>query len=459
MKLQFKLKSASMKALSRSGGGALLLLPSLCFGFGESLCYDGKSWYNCVGKTVPLECYDTQAKLENPSDACLTAAFNDANAIAGDTTTPKIEEAHNLQTYIIAQALGMKPTAAFWVAIYSSVPDFGDIFPIDKFGNKMNNCPTLGTERFRGTNRQAAISQFSAGHVLHFPNPYDTTTATGANPDFSDPHEGASTSLMDFVLQKRGNACIAGATSNSVPGAISAAGEACYHSELKDTTIPSATNPQQFFHYPIGRHGYTGDVFVDYTPALTPPSAIATHVTNPVFLEDVQSVLDSKPGRYENGPVPDDLYLLALALHVKADRISHAECLDNSPMTIMTSPPAHVGHLLFSASDDNCGGFWHAWRHFMEFGTDFKNEKITSFVAMTYDDIEAFLELYPAYKDAPENLRLVAKEELQSVLTSASKMPNARSRMEKYDALINSYKMQPLPGHDPGYKSGECPSF
>jgi hypothetical protein len=218
---------------------------------------------------------------------------------------------------------------------------------------------------------------------------------------------------------------------------------------LRYTINPSGSNPEKHLHYPSGAHGYTGDAIASYTAIGTGTGSYATNV---VFLDQIQSSLYAAPGRYLGGPVPADLFYLALALHTKADRISHAECLDKSPMTMSAD-----GHLVQNNSNKNCTGNWHAWRHFMEWGTGFLNAKVTSSIGMTYDDIGAFLFLHPEYLSLDP--LLVSKEQLQTDLGNISIIKSAQSRTQAYDDLIATYGMGALPGHDQSYSSGQCPSF
>lgn len=429
----------------------LLLLPLDGYGFGESICHNEQSgWFNCVGRSVPARCTSTLELLNNPSPSCRDAALRDVDTIKADTKTARMEEAHYIFPYIIAQGLGMRAEAAYWLAIFGSVPDLGATLPVDKFGEIMRHCPQLGTPAFNALNRNSRKSNLSGGMLYHFPFRFHSMTNTGAFPNFFDPFEGPSVQLLQYAMGLRSNACIGGVTHDTNTYLISSMGYSCYHNELRDwLNSPTDVAPKKYISYDEGVVSYSGDAIVEYTPDSFGSTTVPADV---VFLDEAQSVLDASPGRYQGDAVPAELFNLALALHTQIDRISHAECIDNSPMLI-----DRKGRLIPEGNDKNCGGNWHAWNHYIEWGSGVHNPKVESAIGTMYDGIFIFLLLHPEYRDFTKIM--LSRQELQIQLSLIAYMQTAKDRVESYNQLISGYGMTALPGHGLRYQPGQCPTF
>jgi len=142
-------------------------------------------------------------------------------------------------------------------------------------------------------------------------------------------------------------------------------------------------------------------------------------------------------------PLPEPivpLIRLGVYLHAMADRHSHHACLDESPLNRL---PDGRFEVIFGP---HCTQTDHVVQHGFETGHKELPPRTSQAIEMTYDDIHAWLEKFPAWRKNKPNP--VSREALVADLLDALRPPKADQRIKAMRKLWDAHKLCGLPGDE-----------
>jgi hypothetical protein len=374
--------------------------PSPAFGFAEDLCMIVSP--NAPRKGKVMNCFDIHCNddLEFGSFKSLRCTAKQV-VQAGLTSVDLVpirgrSMVHFDATYVIAQALGMSATDAYWVAAYNEAVDQGSYQAYDTAGNGLAAYTTLEIPGVRRTNMPAG------GTFFHFVPPVKENVVLDKL-DVTSPAEAPLMHVRQWAFGERDTLCRFGLA--SVPFTNS---PGCFQLPQRDYAISykfPLTSAQNSGGVPVRIHG--GEV------------------------------------QLADSPLPADilpLVKIGVYVHTAADRASHHQCTDISPFT-----RDEDGRFIINFNT-TCTQGVHAAQHGLEIGHPELPPRTKLAVELTYDELKAWLEKFPAWrKNKPVN---VTREALVADVLDGLRPAKAEDRLAAYHGLWDRYGLCGLPGDE-----------
>lgn len=382
---------------------ALGITPATAYGFAEDMCMIVANNAPRQGKII--NCFDLHC-----NDDLEFGSFKSARCtmkqmvMAGLNTVEALpirgrSMVHFDATYVIAQALGMNATDAYWLAAYDQAVDQSSYQAYDKQGEGLAKYTTLEIPGVRRTNLPVG------GTFFHFVPPLKPTQIVDRLEIQSDT-EAPLRHVRDWAFGDRETLCRFALTAEpfkNVPGCFT-----LRNPEGKDEDAIS-------FKFPFASSGEG-------------PGIVSKVVGGEVQLSESPLPADMLP-----------LIKMGVYIHAMADRISHHACCDVSPIQ------REEGRFVLNFGP-GCDQATHASLHGLEVGH--KELPIRTRVAIetTYDEISAWLAKHPEWrKGKPAKVK---KDQLVADLLNGLKPEQAEDRVKAYRKLWDKYKICGLPGDE-----------
>jgi hypothetical protein len=335
---------------------------------------------NCsiTGNCLPESCAATPTSEQNTE--CINPAIL-SFPNGGDPRARSMIHADSI--YLLAQAVGLDPRVAYFIAAYGDTPDKDGQFilmipssngPFLQYQDPQHQTIAL-PDLFRGS---------AIGQGIHFPlvtyvpeitfNPTDSlhegvsrlrSWALGGRFGFQSPCLGGITFQDTWILGYfSGTKCYVSTMYYSFEGGL-------YHVNQTPDVLGFQTGDQPF-------------------QSNTPLTKIEANDA-PVFAGDLQRILDRSPGRLADGltPVPLALVQIGVYIHSLMDRASHTPAL--MPLRVTGS----ASDLIFN--DQVVFPFPHAYLHFEEVGIPAVSARTEVALNLAYDELRTFAEQHPNF--------------------------------------------------------------
>lgn len=466
-------------------------MPLEAFGFSEDLCVDQES-----GQIVNCLTDDKCNPFLGPTPRCrVNLLFDGAAAIELATKEQARSIVHVDVTHFLAQAIGLTPRAAYWIAAYNEVTDIGSYSPFGIDGKVVHEDPELGPVTAIPFNGWTRTYAYTSAWSYHIPAPFkhegeelvpdcngdlgrnedpNMYRICGAKPDLNDTvHEGNLVHYRDWALGYRPSgegehgACAAGLT--VADGVSNYSGPTCYKDDPELLYNSSDVTKYIKGRMPILRgldmfalpfEAFTGRQIAKFTPPdrmFPMPRLPKLRKINPDLMDvrladnlvdivveettpsDLTAILSGKS-------VEEFTHLIRMGvyLHVLQDRISHHICGDISSVT----GPDASGRFTYGYDGLECGQDMHSYYHFQEIGQRTLPLRTTSSIEYVFDELMAFAEKFPTWADgAPEVITSAYREKVVADVSAVLLVPEGCERVKAMIELVDSYGFTQMPGN------------
>lgn len=384
------------------------LVTRVAAGFSEDLCASTRGWINCYFPSSDCTTGELDVS-ETKALACVASQFVHPLALiamAAVTRGKARSFLHFDVTYALAQAAGMAPDAAYWVAAYNQALDFGEYRHYGADGGLVSS--QANTINVKGLFRQSFVS---GGYSLHVPHLYFSSPSASPNyqidsthPRLDDPiHEGMLFHAREWGFGRRQNRCAFGFTELDARSSSHFTSEDCYRDQ--DLSQVSETSPRwgKLFCSPSGKCSYTaftGTQILDFAyDNFSVLSFIEDISGSTAAVSQLGELLATGAGRFRGGPVPEDLVRIGMYLHTLADRISHFKMTEKSRLF----PPGADGMLVLTDVESQRD---HGYVHMQESYAGARLPRhVYSALGYVYRELLEFLAGKPQYRSGRAPLR------------------------------------------------------
>ena len=451
------------------------LIPGKTSAFSEDLCSgDDREGGHVIENCLTAEACDpdeggdtTRCRANLMFDA--TIAGEEAEA-GGARSMIHVDAVH-----FLAQVVGLRPKAAYWIAAYDQVADVTEYHPFGMNGEvvwaKDDGTPTT-TAYLNGWWR---ASESSGGFSYHFVAPFSDNgerliedcsdnpvegSICGMRPNLHDAvHEGQLVHMRQWAMEGR-KPCVDGLTMVDRLDSYYLYDE-CY---MNSPTL--STEPEVVERYiqgfrptlagsvkPVTFTAYSGDQIATYrsTEDGYPQDIVygddegLAQVLISSYSEDELALLLGQDG------IMDFVQLIRMGiyLHSLADRISHYECGDAS----VVAGPDGQDRFTFAYDNYECGQDLHAYRHYQEVGHAVLPDRTAEALEYTLNELDLFGALHPqwqsdALEDEDPDERLFGFQNAIDDLLDVLRISDGCERLRAMIELIDDYGFEQLPGND-----------
>ena len=305
------------------------------------------------------------------------------------------------------------------------------------------NCPYMNTVDLNGITRSNTIT---GGVGYHYPVLFGSNqNVDGLHPRLNDPvQEGHLYQMREWGFDAYQGACIFGFTEFDASTGSYFTGATCLENTLRGSTAPASIRK----NIDVGSSdkAYSGDAILQFTEAA---SGSRDYVSSATYSDQFATPLAQGTGHLNGHSVGPVIARMAVYLHVLLDRISHYQCIDDTPVAAPAGNTVTVDRALATS----CGDTNHAWGHFIEVGQSSMAATSLSAIDYAYSELALFAQRHPEYVIQGA----LSLPEVESALTDVLTTSAPGARLARMVAMNEAYGFGQMPGMGPRYVFGDCP--
>jgi hypothetical protein len=424
--------------------------------FYDDVCFTQQgAVQNCLANATPNcsitgNCVPTSCGADNASETNSSCLVPVNNSFSNGSAPNARSTIHADSIYLIAQAVGIDPRAAYFIAAYGDAPDHGQFeMMVPATAGDYQGTYVPYTDTSHATIAVTNLLRTSVlGTGIHFPLVMGLASVP-ATPDPTDSvHEGVS-HLRNWVFSSgSGRPCLGGLTTENSSNSSYFSGSACYVSSSSYSFESGKYNVNQAANVVLSGGGsyQSGDQPFD---GASPEGVYSTD--SPTFAGDLQGLLNTSTGRLSDGKTPVPVVLLAMGvyLHSLLDRVSHAMALVPTTVSGTSNDLAFDTGISFP--------FSHAYLHFEEVGIGTLAGRTAVALNLAYSELSAWanqqlalLRAFPVVYAGNvllvnPNATITSQSDIVNALvTQILNQPSAATRLSNFATKANTYGYAPL---------------